>query len=373
MLKKLLFILICVPIVLVSGCAQPDGQGTNKTMQAQNGAGRPYFSNIAQTTEIPAVSVPATPAPIVDNAPRVEIPISQTVFEGGDVRYSIPVTIGAQTFDAMLDTGSTGLRILQVAQKFSYTDTKIPSNYAYGSGVQLTGTIGKATVTVGGISTAAPIPVEIVQSISCVKDKPDCPASNVSQSDYRIGSGGEKNKGFEAIIGVNLGLATAVNPLTQIANSAWIIELPKPGQSAPGKLIINPTVDEMAAYTMFDLASLPAGGWGDSLPGCIFNDTTGDSVCEKTLIDTGEVGFRATSDRYPLKTQWKNGAAARLTFQNASGLSVEFPFTVGKGMTNVVINASANEVKDLNTGMYPLLNLSALYDFADGKIGLKKI
>jgi hypothetical protein len=70
---------------------------------------------------------------------RLEVPIKQTLLTDGVTRYSISVAIGGSPpIDVMLDTGSTGLRMLPGTVPVSaYTISNRPSVYGYGSGVRL--------------------------------------------------------------------------------------------------------------------------------------------------------------------------------------------------------------------------------------------
>jgi hypothetical protein len=83
---------------------------------------------------------------------RVEVPIKQTALSDGEIRYSIPANVGASSaIDAMLDTGSSGLRVLLGAvPESAYSVTGQASVYGYGSGVRFTGVIANSVITIGG-------------------------------------------------------------------------------------------------------------------------------------------------------------------------------------------------------------------------------
>src|SRR5262249_40031980 len=72
---------------------------------------------------------------------RFEVPIKQTVLTDKVTRYSIPVAVrGSRPVDVMLDTGSTGLRMLPGAfPNAAYAVSNQSSVYGYGSGVRLNG------------------------------------------------------------------------------------------------------------------------------------------------------------------------------------------------------------------------------------------
>jgi hypothetical protein len=313
-------------------------------------------------------------------AERIEVPIKQTVLTNGNIRYSVPVVIGTSSaIDAMLDTGSTGLRILQAAVPASaYAVTDRPSAYGYGSGVNLRGVIANASVAVGGAATGAPIPVEIVRSVGCLNDNPNCPASRMPAEDYRIGGSGLAKQGFMAIIGVNMGSADVVNPLNQIGAHSWIIILPKPGDHAAGKLIINPEVSDRSGYALFHtdeiLRRLPgAGGFHDAISGCLVSDETHKRICGPTLLDTGAPGVEITSGDSSALSGWKAGARMVMEFKNDNGAEPSNNFVANAGQPSRISSAlRPNQPRTrISAGMLPYFSYSVLYDNNDDVIGLR--
>jgi hypothetical protein len=109
---------------------------------------------------------------------QIIVPITQTLLPDGDIRYSVPIRVGnSDVINALLDTGSTGLRILPNAiAPDTYTDTGFSSLYAYGSGEDLNGTIATAPIAIGGAATDSPVSIEMVKTIGCMDFAPDCPA-----------------------------------------------------------------------------------------------------------------------------------------------------------------------------------------------------
>ena len=82
---------------------------------------------------------------------RVEVPILQRQLSDGTIRYSVPVRIdGGPDVDAMLDTGSFGLRVMQqVLSARPYHPLPVARPYHFGSGVVFEGMLAKARVAVG--------------------------------------------------------------------------------------------------------------------------------------------------------------------------------------------------------------------------------
>jgi hypothetical protein len=303
----------------------------------------------------------------------VVVPISQTVLPDGDIRYSVPVRVGDSVpVAALLDTGSTGLRVMRGAVfRDSYTDTGFLSVSAFSAGDRLTGTVGTAVLTIGGLATDAAVPFELVDSESCASFRPDCGASKVVAGDYGIGGDGIAGQGFQAILGVGLRDAQgAENPLEHIGAKQWIIELPEPGAGGPGSLVLNPDWQDLQGFTMFPLATEGGGVWHDpgfedSLPACLNDATNGQSVCGRAILDTGAPGILALQDGQagPL---WSAGDAASLVF---GGLAQKFAVDGGPG-TGLLREPKADDL-DLVAGIVPFFAFDVFYDAAGGRIGLR--
>jgi hypothetical protein len=98
-------------------------------------------------------------------AQRVEVPIEQIVLSDGEIRYFIRVSVGASSVvNAMLDTGSSGLRLLRGAIPDSaYAITGQPSSYNYDSGVRLVAHRAELPM-----STGIPPPMRLPEKLSGV-------------------------------------------------------------------------------------------------------------------------------------------------------------------------------------------------------------
>ncbi|RFB77941.1 hypothetical protein [Methylovirgula sp. 4M-Z18] len=251
------------------------------------------LSSILAGIAAAALAAPALAA----SFPRVEVPISQTQLPDGNIRYSVPVSFGGDTaVMAMVDTGSIGLRVLTKAFSASAPqaeDTGVVRSYPFGSGVVLRGSLVRTVVAVGDAATAQPIVVQNVQEVTCGPERPNCPASKMDADSYGIGGDGIPNQGFQAILGVSIHKPriplAAGNPLSDLGDS-WIVELPLPGDSSPGRLIINPTAAERKGYKM---SSVPKPQV-DPATGGISPDTVNKfsvcpkrSHCETVKLDTG--------------------------------------------------------------------------------------
>ncbi len=308
-------------------------------------------------------------------AAQVSVPITQIVLPDGDVRYSVPVRIGdSMPVDALLDTGSTGLRVMRGAMfRDSYTDTGFLNVSEFSAGDKLTGTVGTARLSLGGLTTDDAIPFEIVDSESCMSTRPDCGAAKLAPQDYGIGGDGIAGQGFQAILGVGLRTAPgAENPLVHIGAKQWIIELPEPGQTGTGELILNPGWQDMQGFQMFQLATQPGGVWHDqgftdTLPACLNDTANGQQICAAAILDTGAPGIVAYRDGGATAPLWSAGDQAALAF---STLSIPFALDHGTG-TGTLAAPNDGAGVGIVAGILPFFAFDVFYDAANGKIGLK--
>jgi hypothetical protein len=303
------------------------------------------------------------------------VPISQSLLPDGDIRYSVPLRVGDSVpVDALLDTGSTGLRVMRGALfSNSFTDTGFLSSSSFSAGDQLTGTVGTAVLTLGGVSTDGPIPFEIVDHAGCMATRPDCGAAKLAPTDYGIGGDGIAGQGFQAILGVGLRTSPgAENPLAHIGAKQWIIELPQPGASATGQLILNPGWQALQGFTMFTLTPAPGGVWHDqgftdTLPACLNNSTNSQNLCGPAILDTGAPGIVAYRNSGGTGPLWTPGDKAALAF---GGISL--PFTVDSAAGTGLLGAPGEGGGiSIVAGILPFFSYDVFYDAAGGRIGLK--
>jgi hypothetical protein len=184
---------------------------------------------------------------------RTEVPIQQITLSDGTIRYWIPVKIGNTSVNTLLDSGTTGLRILPGAISGSDAPKGQIDRLTVASGTVLVGEVTSGTIQIGSISGLSPF--QSIKKIECVFRASTCPSAHVPFEEYGLGAEGLPGEGFHAIIGVKAGLSSLANPLLAIGVTRWIIELPRPGDSTPGKLVLNPRDDEAGDYVY-----IPVGG-----------------------------------------------------------------------------------------------------------------
>lgn len=300
---------------------------------------------------------------------RVEVPISQAVLPNNHIHYAIPLRIGGTTVQAMLDTGSTGLRVLpDTLAAADYEASDRGSRYSYSSGALLEGVVAHATIALGSAMSPAPIPFEAIRTIGCMAALPDCPASRIAPADFGIGGEGFAKQGYRAILGTGFRTADVDNPLMAMGVRRWIVELPRPGESNPGRLILNPTDDETKGYVMFALVQ-----GGNAVPGCLVAGGDGNArICGRVMFDTGSPVIFVESRGAVGGLPWKDGTPAMLVVQNSSGQQLGTRFVIGAGTPYAVqANPRAELPFTRISGSAPYFAFSVLYDADAGAVGLK--
>lgn len=324
-----------------------------------------------------AACLTAAPAPgtAEDTAnSRIEMPLRDVVLSNKTHRYAVPIMVGGMAMDAGLDTGSVGLRVLGRAVTAIPLDaTSHKTAYSYGSGTRLNGVIAHTAVGFGTLS--GPTTVHVVQTIDCRPDKADCPAAHADPATFGIQGDGLPGEGFSAILGINMGDNEVPNPLVKLGVKRWIVELPRPGDTAPGKLILNPTVDETAGYVMFPVIrglADSSGGAHDAVDGCLADVTTRKTVCGAIILDSGAPGIRmVTADR---EKPWSDGDSGQIVFVKDGKPGLTADFTVGRRDEASRFSAEGKpelRVPHLYAGLLPYFAFDVLYDPEHGRIGLK--
>ncbi len=314
------------------------------------------------------------PAPV-----RAVIPITASALPGGGQRFSVPVSLnGGAPIQAMLDTGSVGLRLMPGVATAAGLKGEGPSTRVnFGSGVELSGPLAQAEVGIGS-APAVRIAVQTTDQAACLPGRPKCAAARASAVPYRIGGAGLPDGGFPAILGIGLRPGAAGNPLIP-AGGVWIVLLPRPdengpGDAGPGELILNPTPAEQQGFTLFQLTARqgPAGsGWLDTgLPACL-SWGGGQPICGPTLLDSGAP--QVTLARAAGATPVRPGLPATLSF-GAPGQGPAISFRLEEtpaARLRVFAPRPGRPREGLNTGVLPYYRFAVLYDARRGVIGLK--
>ncbi|MBS7538255.1 hypothetical protein [Ancylobacter lacus] len=232
---------------------------------------------------VPAV-LASGPAAAAESA---RIPLQPRPDRSGFSNFVTVAVGGGAPGEVLLDTGSTGLRILASAVGPEVRLTDIPVTYSYTSGNVLRGVLGYARVAFPGsdpaVATEREIAIQVVQSVGCKPSKPDCPG-------WR---GGEKG-----VMGVAYMPDAAFNPLAQLPapfGNGFIVaadDLARPGLSP--HLVVGLTEANLAGFSFAPFAALPDGqqppglkAWNTKSVRTCFSVDGGPEGCDGTVFDTG--------------------------------------------------------------------------------------
>jgi hypothetical protein len=305
---------------------------------------------------------------------RSEIAIREVVLSDGERRYGVPIKVGDTAIEAGLDSGSTGLRILPgVLAEADAKGGGATDRYSYGAGTQFDGEVGTGSLVIGSLS--APSTMQLIKTVGCRSDSPHCPASRIPLSQFGIQGSGLPGEGFRAILGVNMANADVASPLSALGAKRWIIELPRPNSGTPGKIILDPSDDDVQGFTLIPVVSAfrqQKGGLHDSVPGCILNNATKEKACGALLMDTGAPGIAVNNGKLG-RTPWPNGTAATLAFYGGERLAAVEQFTVGQRThaSHLSFDDTNEQSVTIYAGLSPYFAFDVLYDPGQGLVGLK--
>ena len=307
---------------------------------------------------------------------RTEVPVKEVVLSDGTRRYAVPIKVGATGILAGLDTGSTGLRVLpNVLQAGETRPTSQGDSYSYQSGARLDGQVADASVTVGELSGEAT--VQAVQRVGCTDTKPNCPAGRIPLAQYGIQGNGLPGEGFKAILGVNMAKADVASLFSAIGAQRWIVELPRPGEGKPGRIVLNPTDEEAQGFIslpIMDQYAALRGGAHDAVEGCLVNDATRARLCGAVILDTGAPGIEVIGADIP-RSPWPNDTPATLTFADASGhVKAGERFVIGRrehASHLIFQQRDRMSTPMILSGLTSYFAYAILYDPAHGTVGFK--
>jgi hypothetical protein len=287
------------------------------------------------------------------------------------------VIIGGQTLRVLLDTGSTGLRVL--ASRVSpdavqHTGPAPP--YRYDSGLMISGDLARANIQLGPYQSVGPIPIEVVTGMTCAPRQPNCPAAGGQKP---VMFGGQ----FDGIMGVSPRLAAGIiNPLWQLPHGlghAFAIHYDPTGQSSvlvgvpaagytlvrfnparPGGLSVPPNRSPNASEA--------PPGWDPRISVCFTLSTLpGGNACGPTLFDTGTSG---------LVIQTPGGSPGAVPSGTPIGLTVpasglSYTYTTGPNSTATTAAVTPRPIIRSIVGLPVFATADVRYDLADGTIGFR--
>jgi hypothetical protein len=305
-------------------------------------------------------------------APRVELPIETVHLSDGTDRYGVRIEVGGKSVLAGIDTGASGLRVMpDIAAGMTVEETKTEEIFAFGSGARPAGVIGKGKVAFGPLTGDATM--HLVKDVSCIATRPNCPG--------RLGKGygflgnGLVGEGFRVLLGGSMGPTTIDTPILAAGARRWIIELPRPGDGKAGRLVLNPSDEEVSGFQLASLvgghSERDGGGLHDAVFGCLKQSTTARSVCGLVTFDTGAYFARLLN--VPSATPpWKTGDLLELELMMPDRTPVaKTGWTVGGKAQEVYYGTAPARGAVLQLGVAPYYAFSVLYDPTGRRLGFK--
>src|SRR6185312_14097578 len=243
----------------------------------------------------------------------LDVPMTVTrTSSNGTMRFSVPIRIGdSDPFDAFLDTGSSGLRVLDGAVPASAyaCATSTAVTYSYHSGLELQGVVAYASVTIGAAATPGPVPVMLVRQVGCTEAKPSCDAAGKSPANYTFFGP------YKAILGVGMrnGASGVGNVIAQLAgHPAFVVKAPAYGGGS-GTLRIAPSPADDDRY---------------GLPADLVDQTTSNDFALPAELDTGNPAVYVESKAVTSDAVIAAGSQVDVTVGPASAPLGEWTFTV---------------------------------------------
>ena len=328
-------------------------------------AGRPALT-ILPWAALALAALPLAPARAERVRPYLDLPITQSVNRDGIIRYAVWITVGDRSVQAMIDTGSTGLRVLPSVLPGDFPG--VQTDITFAAGIRMEGLAVTAPIEIGSLRGSAP--VEIVDRVSCAKDRPDCVAARFDRNSYLIG-GEYASEGYSAILGIGLPFhGTDIgNPLQALGATRWIVDLPRPFAAADGHLILEPDASARAGFTMLD-----RDGSADAA-GCIEGGPLTAAKCGTVLFDTGAPAISVAADDIETASSWDAGARGVLSF-TAGDKILKLPFEAGAnggllGVDALPSNPLAPPETFIMAGVTPYFSYDVLYEAATHAVGLR--
>jgi hypothetical protein len=298
---------------------------------------------------------------------RITIPIKQNIFDDGLIRYFVSIRLGSVTMDAMLDTGSTGLRVLSGALgKEDFETDGQPVRGHFSSGICLNGQRARGGLGIGS-KVKDTVEFQCVQALSLAPwAKVDKAVQDMSR--FRFGTR-KRGGGFAALFGINAQDRDGTpNPLVACGIRRWVVTLPLPDRPEPGQLILNPTDADLGGFTTF---SETFSTRGTTLPGALTNRLTNERHDGVVRLDSGAPGvFVASATPHPA---WPSRTKAAIVLNKEPGQEIVLPFTVQSRGANTLRSEQDGRLNTTRiTSSLPLLFLSMACDAAAGTLGLKR-
>jgi hypothetical protein len=325
---------------------------------------------------------------------HAEVPLTIAYQTPQQVAFVLPITFGDTQVDAILDTGSSGVRILPgvlaPTDIVSTSDVTVVETYA--TGVQYIGHVATARVTLGAVTSPAAIPVMLIDTVQCATGHPNCPAAGYTAETYEM-KPDAAGHGYKVIVGTGMhshpGANAVGNPIAQLpGHPSYVVRIPGGFGATTGVVEIGPDPSELSELASLQLPALADGApladgtpaWDDwSIPTCVVDDTSGQSWCMPGLFDTGCGPTLVYLDELMSAHSLPAGDSVTVTASNGTGPDAvpigTYDFTVGSpprlGLDEVtLVTGTTGFTTEINVGTAIFFRSDVYFDHYGGTIGL---
>jgi hypothetical protein len=289
---------------------------------------------------------------------------------GASPMVEVSVGSGAPV-PVVLDTGSSGLQLFAPAVPSGDPGVQVTTGHdqiTYAGGHRFTGVVADAVVTIGGQSTAAPVPFGLVQSATCVAAKPNCPAAG--GMDALIARGSYGILGVAMSRGPN-GLSSPLAAMPSPLDETWSIHLDGPAGTLQLGAPVPTGADAAATFPLSHDGGPNSPFWLDSRArACVTIGAV--SACVPSLFDTGTAQVQATGaplDGAPVQpgtSRVLDGTPVSIAVSGAGAPFWTFAAGSSKSADTVLLRTDGGPF--VNFGVQGFFTFTITYDRVDGTI-----
>ncbi len=330
---------------------------------------------------ITALSVTSAPPALADDsAPlnggetsasqpvQINVPMPTVTAPGREgMNGIVEIRVGRSApFRVMVDTGSVGLRVFPGAWSAKPRGVSIGRDRltTTSAGRSIPGALGRATMTIGGVTTTRPLGFQYVNSTAPVVR-------------------GWAAKGVYGILGIGTGRYRLTNPLSALpgeAGTRWSVHLggvPRTRTPGMGHLILG-AQEPTGAAASFQLPPLGPDGYGALLwndhaaPGCWTFGRTREH-CVDTWFDSGFHPMRvkgAVFSRVRTNAGGQVRPGTEISLADAGSAFSAWQFRAGRVASENQVRLAKKGRAGINTGNAPYFDYVVTYDVVRGLITL---
>jgi hypothetical protein len=299
-------------------------------------------------------------------------------FTAGLPGMLIPVRVGATgstTAQLILDTGSSGLRILASAldsDSYQRTGTKLTNTFD--NGMVFDGEQATAIVAVGDAATPQEIDIEVIDSVSCAASNPSCVTAAGASALTDVGTMGAFGVGLRGYSG-----STLFSPIAQLPTAMQTYSIHLDAGATSGSLAIGLAGSELSSYQFVslpaDTSQHPNGvpAWNDlAVPVCFAVAATpvAQPCSAETAFDSGTTEVILIDGDIPTTEVDNAGYLASGTALDAS-LTGVFDWNTTATTGEIYVAPSGPGSFDRILGMPFFSGHDVAYDLQAGQIGIR--